>query len=208
MTSYDELMQIIRSRRSVSSFKEDPVDRADVNRIVEAARWAPSNHNRQGWKFVVYDDRDFIWKLAAEVGVALRHRAAAVPRIKPDQVRAFVEYATQFAKAPCLVLVLHRTPAYVAGEPLSDLPGSEGISGEPLSAAMAVQNMLLAARALKLGTCVMTAPLIVREVFQALPERPQGYEITCLVALGYPLDVPPPPERKGLEHILEFAKGK
>jgi nitroreductase len=208
MTTYDELMQIIRGRRSVYTFKDQPVDRADVQRVVEAARWAPSSLNRQGWKFLVYDDRDFIWKLAAEVGVALRHRVAGIPKIKPERLKAIVEYATAFARAPCLVVVLHMPAANVPGELLADVPGSELTSGEPLSAAMAVENLLLAARALQLGTCVMTAPLLVREIFNALPERPPGHEITCLVALGHPLDIPPAPERKGLEHILQFGGGK
>lgn len=208
MATYDELMQIVRGRRSVHSYKDEPVDREDVLKVMEAARWAPSSLNRQGWKFLVYEDRDFIWKLAAEVGVALRHRAAGVPRIKPERLKDVIEYATAFARAPCLIVVLHQPAPFSQGDLLSDVPGADQVYGEPLSAAMAVENMLLAARALKLGTCVMTAPLLVREVFEALPERPQGFEITCLVSLGHPLDFPPAPERKGLEHLVEFGKGK
>lgn len=207
MTTYDELMQIVRGRRSVHSFKDEPVDREDVLRVLEAARWAPSSLNRQGWKFLVYEDRDFIWKLAAEVGVALRHRVAGTPRIQPERLRDIIEYATAFARAPCLIVVLHKSSALVHGELLSDVSGADQVYGEPLSAAMAVENMLLAARALKLGSCVMTAPLLVREIFEALPERPQGYDVTCLVSLGHPLDFPPAPERKGLEHLVAFGKG-
>jgi nitroreductase len=205
MTTYEELMQIIKSRRSVRSFKDEPVNRDDVGRLVEAARWAPSNHNHQDWKFLAYDDRDFIWKVAAEVGVAVRHRIAGIAKPHPEQVAEMVGQATLFAKAPCLIVVLHKQPAATAGGILAGVANPELVSGEPLSSAMAVQNLLLAARALNLGACVMTAPLAVREVLDHLPGRPPGYDVTCLVALGHPADFPPAPERKGIEHILQFG---
>lgn len=53
-----EVMEAIKSRRSVRSFKPDPISEADLNAILEAARLAPSASNRQPWKFVVVRDPD------------------------------------------------------------------------------------------------------------------------------------------------------
>ena len=81
---------------------------------------------------------------------------------------------------------------------------SELASGEALSTAMAVQNLLLAAHAMGLGTCVMTAPLLAGDVWKSLCDFPIGFEPTCLVAVGYPAETPAAPRRKNLEHILEY----
>ena len=71
-------------------------------------------------------------------------------------------------------------------------------SGEVLSTAMAVENLLLAAHALGLGACVMTAPLLAGDVWTSLPDLPVGFEPTCLVTLGYPAEIPDPPPRKSI----------
>ena len=208
MTNYDELMQLVRSRRSARSFTDEPLDRGDVERVIEAARWAPSSRNLQAWKFVAYDDRDFLWKLAAEVGVALRHKMSGLPRLKPEQMGEAVTRGTLFAKAPCLVVVMHQQPKFIPGDPLSAVTDPNVVADEVISAAMSVQNLLLAARSLKLGACIMTEPLAVREVFESLPEKPQGYGVTCLVALGHTTESAPTPERKGLERIFQFGAKK
>ncbi len=69
---------------------------------------------------------------------------------------------------------------------------------------MAVQNLLLAAHALGLGSCVLTAPLIVRDVVVRELSLPQEFDLTCLVALGHPDETPAPPRRKSIEQIAEF----
>jgi nitroreductase len=98
---------------------------------------------------------------------------------------------------------------------------------------MAVQNLMLAAHALGLGSCMLTAPLLVSEVVvrelnlpigdrprevspQFLPPEPQqkrveltplgGYDLTCLLALGYPDETPAQPRRKSIEQIAEFRE--
>ena len=50
------LIGLLRSRRSVRKFAAEPPSRPQIESIIAAAGWAPSNHNRQGWKFVVFED--------------------------------------------------------------------------------------------------------------------------------------------------------
>ena len=52
-----EVYDCIRSRRTVRSFKPDPVPDRIVNRILRAGRWAPSSSNVQPWHFIVIKDR-------------------------------------------------------------------------------------------------------------------------------------------------------
>ncbi|MCY2932443.1 MAG: nitroreductase family protein, partial [Planctomycetota bacterium] len=157
MMSPEALFELLRSRRSVRAFTDRPVDRATLDRLIEAAQWAPSNHNRQGWKFIVFQDRGHIADLAARVGESLKTRLASANRRVAAQGQELVHFGTLFAQAPVAILALHKKSPAV-GRALLGEAGRQ-VSAEALSAAMAVQNMLLAAHAMGLGACVMTAPL-------------------------------------------------
>ncbi len=50
---YDSLLELLKNRRSIRRFKLDPVPDEYVDKIIEAARWAPSGFNSQPWEFVV-----------------------------------------------------------------------------------------------------------------------------------------------------------
>lgn len=62
--SFMELFEAIRSRYSVRSFRPEPVGDEVLDRVLEAARLAPSANNRQPWKFVVVRDRETRERLA------------------------------------------------------------------------------------------------------------------------------------------------
>ncbi|MDP6636693.1 MAG: nitroreductase family protein [Phycisphaerae bacterium] len=199
---YESLMNLIKKRRSVRRFADLPIDRADIDRLADAARWAPSNHNRQGWKFVVFSDADELARLAGKVLESLARRLAECPEIPRDRSRELLVHATGFALAPCVILVMHKPPSLTAGKLLADSPLA---SGEALSAAMATQNMLLAACAMGLASCVFTGPLLARDVWEQLDDLPMGFEPTCLMAVGYPAGPSPDaPRKKRLEQIIEY----
>jgi nitroreductase len=71
---------------------------------------------------------------------------------------------------------------------------------------MAAQNLLLAAQALGLGTCVLTGPMLVQKDFAGALNLPVGFCVTCFVAVGHPGESPEAPRRKSLEHIVEFRE--
>jgi len=200
---FDSVFALLKSRRSVRRFEDRLPSRAEIERVVEAACWAPSNHNRQGWKFLVFTDRQEIRRLADEVRRTLRERLAGVGGVVAAQAEKIIHYGGAFDAAPVVILAMHKkSPA--AGRTLLDGATGEVASGEVLSTAMAVENLLLAARAAGLGACVMTAPLLAGEVWNGLPDLPAGFLPTCLVALGYPAEQPDPPRRKKLQHVLEY----
>jgi coenzyme F420-0:L-glutamate ligase / coenzyme F420-1:gamma-L-glutamate ligase len=206
MNQYEMLMGLIRARRSIRRFSARAVGRDDILRLVEAARWAPSNHNRQPWRFIVVEEKREIEQLAERVGTKLSEKLKSLPRIASSYAGDFSKYATFFSQAPVLLVVLHKRPISLSHSLLKDSSQPELVSGEPLSAAMAVQNLLLAAHALGLGGCVLTAPLIVQEAVLGDVNLPAGYDVTCFVAIGYPGETPPQPRRKGIEQIMEFRK--
>jgi len=54
--NYDELLDLLKKRRSIRTFKPDPVSDEYVDKIIEAGRWAPSGFNQQPWEFVIVKD--------------------------------------------------------------------------------------------------------------------------------------------------------
>ena len=202
MTHAEVLFDLIASRRSIRRYTERRLDRCLIEQLVQAACWAPSNHNRQGWKFVIFENRDEIAHLARRVHESLARALEAEPRLAA-QSGEILHFAGGFAQAPVVILAMHkRAPAI--GRGLLATAAAPLASGEAISTAMAVQNLLLAAHALGLGACVMTAPLLAAEVWSRLSDLPMGFEPTCLITLGYPAEAPRPLPRKRLEHVLEY----
>ena len=148
MTGYDDLLELLRSRRSIRRFSDRPVSRTEIARLLEAARWAPSNHNRQPWKFIVLEDRQEIQTLAASVSRSLALKLKSLPPVAAAYAAEFAEHATFFGHAPLLIVALHKRPVRVATALLAGVSNPALVSGEPLSVAMAVHNLLLAAHAL------------------------------------------------------------
>ena len=105
-----------------------------------------------------------------------------------------------------MIVVLHKKPVGFSAALLRGVEHADLVNGEPLSAAMAVQNLLLATHALGLGSCMLTAPLIARDLLDRDLNLPSGYDLTCFVALGYPAETPTEPRRKSIEQIVEFRE--
>lgn len=204
MSNYDQIMELIRSRRSIRRFSDRAVNRDDITRLLEAARWAPSNHNRQPWQFLIIEDRQRLRQLAEAVRQDLSGRMKSLPEAAGAYLNELIHYATFFAEAPALLVALHKRPVSVSAPLLTGLKNPELVSGEPLSVAMAVQNILLAAHTLGLGACVLTGPLLAPEAAARTLALPPGHDLTCLLAVGYPAESPPPPRRKTIEQIAVF----
>ena len=65
---YDAFMEIVRNTRSIRRFRPDPVPDDSIDKIIEAARWAPSGFNQQPWEFVVVKDAAYRGKIAGWYG--------------------------------------------------------------------------------------------------------------------------------------------
>ena len=201
--NYDELLSLMQARRSIRHFKEHAVSREDLRRLLDAARSAPSNHNRQPWKFIVMEDRDRIRTLAEQVGLGMEMKLKSLSEVVAGHAVGLLAYGTLFSSAPVLMVAMHKLPIAAAAPLWAGTQHPALVSGEALSVAMAIQNLLLAAHALGLGACVMTAPLLADNL-SALLQVPPGFDITALIAVGYPDESPPAPRRKPLAHIAEF----
>jgi nitroreductase len=64
---YEDFLDLVKKRRSIRSFRTDPVPDEYVNKIIEAARYAPSGANSQPWEFIVVKDQEIKDRIAGIV---------------------------------------------------------------------------------------------------------------------------------------------
>jgi nitroreductase len=199
------LLDLLRGRRSVRRFRSEPISHAVVRQLVEAARWAPSAGNRQDWEVVIVSASELKAKMAQAVtqewDSALRETSSEVVR---DAVRPYACNFDWFLSAPLVLVVACAEPATF----LTDLvgPRAGAVSGARFSAAMAVENLLLMAHALGLGSCCLTGPLAAEERLKAIVGTGRRRELVCLVALGIPDEAPVAPERRPVDDIVRFIE--
>lgn len=168
------VFEVIRSRRSIRRFVEKRIPNDKLKRILEAAIWAPSGSNEQAWYFVVIKSKKKIEKIKA-----------VTPGMMADENPDIV-----------IVACADKKRAYeVAGELGRDVMSS-------LDVAMAVQNMMLAAWELGIGSCSKCS--INKKALQTLLKLPKHLEPIFVVTLGYPAEIPSPPPRRSLEEVVKY----
>ena len=194
-----ELFQAIRGRRTVRRFLNRPVEKELIERILEAATWAPSAHNAQPWRFYVITDPDVKRRLAEEMAGAWE-RDLEADGVPSEERRSLTsESVKRITGAPVAVL------ACMTMRDMDRYPDEKRMMAERTmavqSVAAAVQNMLLAAHGLGLGACWMCAPLFCPDVVRRALGMPEDVEPQALILVGYPAEKPEPPKRKPLSEV-------
>lgn len=157
-----DVLTLMRGRRSVRWYEDEPLHPEAVRAILEAGRWAPSPHGRQPWRFAVLTKREPKMRLAEEM--AATWRAQLEMDDQPgDVVAARLSKARERLVGAPLVVVLC---LYL--DELDQYPDPERQAAETTMAVQslgaAAQNMLLTAHGIGLDGGWMCAPLFCPEV--------------------------------------------
>ena len=193
---------LLHDRRSVRRFQAQPVRRELIERILEAATWAPSAHNRQPWRFAVLTSPQAKLRLADGMGDEFRQDLLA-DGLSMEEVQAQVSRSHQrILEAPVVVLLCLDSSlgdAYpdAARQQAEYLMGVQGV-------AMAGDHLLLAAHAEGLGGVWMCAPLFAPQAVQKALELPAEWQPQALILLGYPAKFPAQPERRPISDVTVF----
>jgi len=201
---YDELYKLIKSRRTIRAFDSKPVPKEVILKLLESARWAPSAHNRQPWRFVVIYNEEVKKKLAIELSKKLRadlEQDGLPPNFIETKVKTSVN---RFVKAPVLIL------ACLTMEEMDKYPDKKRNKAEKImavqSVALALQNILLTAHSLGLGVCWRCAPLFAPEIVKDVLNLPREWEPQAILEIGYYNNAPKAPERKEISEIVRWIE--
>ena len=194
------ILDLIKGRRSVRKYSSKEVPRDILFNILEAARWAPSAHNAQPWRFIIITERSLKRKLAEQMAdewIKNMTKDGVQLDTREKLAKASVK---QFTDAPVLIV------ACVTMEGMNTYPDTWRMRCEHIMAvqslAAAIQNILLAAHSEGLGACWFCAPLFCQDAVRKVLRIPEGVEPQALITLGYPSEKPAPPPRKLLQKIV------
>lgn len=194
-----DLVTAIKERRSIRSFRSDEVPRELLEEVVATALWAPSGMNRQDWEIFVVRGA----KKDALMEVISRSQDYVLPHLQglfPQKIiRISLQVFKNLGGAPVLFLVYIPKELVHLDEAMGDRARFHAEfrrHARLLSAAALIQNLLLAAHALGLGTCWMTGPKYMEPEINALLGITDK-ELVSLIPLGYPDQAPPVPPRRG-----------
>lgn len=196
----ENLAALLRSRRSVRAYQTRAVSREQLEQILEAARWAPSPHGRQPWRFVVLTRPEPKQQLVEHMGEQWRKnlemdgQEAQVVNIRLEKSRQRILGAPALI-LPCLYL-----------RDMDSYPDQQRQADETTMAIQsmgaAIQNMLLMAYDLGLDTGWMCAPLFCPEAVRAALSLDEGLIPQALLTVGYAAADPHRRERLPLSSLL------
>ena len=158
----------IMQRRSIRRYKDQPVEHEKLQTLVRCGINAPSGLNRQPWLLRVVEDQNLIGRVN-DVFV----------KANPEQVKREPGFKNMFRNAPNIICVC--TPTDGSGQ---------------LDAGLLTENILLAAQSMGLGTCCLGGPVRFLNTnpdarfFLEQMEVPSDYQLTLVIAVGYPDEQP------------------
>ena len=169
-----DVLEAINERRSIRAFTDEKVSEKDVERLIDAARWAPSAGNTQPLELVVVKDKEMKRKLSeAALNQTFIQKAPVVIVVCADLNRSSRGYGSR-------------------GEHLYSLQDT----------AAATENILLAAQELGLATCWVGA-FREKEVAKAV-KAPRNLKPVAIVPVGHPAERPVAPPKRSVNEIVHY----
>ncbi len=198
------LAVLLQGRRSVRQFQDKPVARELIEQVLEAARWAPSPHGRQPWRFAIVTRAETKALLADRMGAAWRHNLemdgqdTAVVNTRLEKSRQRILSAPVII-LPCLDL-----------EDLDRYPDEQRQADETTMAIQsigaAIQNMLLMAYDLGLDAGWMCAPLFCPEVVCDMLSLDKRLIPQAMIIIGYAAADPKRRARLPLSSLIIYEE--
>lgn len=196
-----ELLEAIKSRKSIRAYKADPVPISVLTEILDIARWTPSSGNTQPWEFIVVT-KEALEKLSRAVGESYRN-----PDLKPHpdidmlailpkspharrrqklfkQISSHIEAEegqSQMLKWFELAEKEYGAQAYII------IVADKTASGWfVFDIGLVTQTIALAAQEYDLGTCIMSGTTSYPDVVRKVLNIPKSKQIVIGIAIGYP----------------------
>ncbi len=178
-----DALTCIKTRRSVRKFTDEPVTHEVLEKIVEAASYAPSWKNTQVVRYTVVEDPAIIKEIGESAVLDFTYNTKTITR--------------------CPVLVVQSVVGNRSGyEKDGSFTTAKGNAWEMYDAGISAQTFCLAAHEYGIGTCIMG--IFDDEKIGKIIGLPEGETVSVLIAAGHPAFAPDMPPRKTVDKLLRF----
>ncbi|WP_294410741.1 nitroreductase family protein [uncultured Ruminococcus sp.] len=194
-------MNCIEERRSIRKYSTKPIDKELIDEIIGAALLAPSAKNRQPWKFIVYSEssKNELLNVMEKGLIKTKTELSQMPNSEYMLSDAFNTLKIM-RDAPTIIIILNTNGC----SPFTNIDAFSRITEicDSLSIGAAVENMLLKATELKIGTLwIANTCFAYNELVEHIGTSSQ---LVGAVALGYPEESPFPRPRKSFDDVVEY----
>lgn len=192
------MLKEITERRSVRKFKPDSIPKAAVEEIILAGSLAPSAKNRQPWRFTITEGKSKAELCEVMEAGLKRERTSPLLPESAGGIADAEHTLSIMRQVPLLIFITDIYGTDIAAPLTTDEHEFELCN--TLSIGAAIQNMILSAQSMGIGSLwICNTCFAQRELNAAL-----GGELRAVLALGYPVESPPPRPRKKIEEITEW----
>ncbi|MDD4334863.1 MAG: nitroreductase [Desulfotomaculaceae bacterium] len=180
-----ELLEAIRTRRSVRKYKNDLIPEQIIKELLELAAWAPSGMNTQPWLYIVVEGKDYLKTLSDHCKSYILEAMEALPAIQSYRTTLSNPGFDIFYGAPVLVLIF----------------GNKNAFTYPNDCSMAALNLMLTAWERGIGSCWIgfARAYCGTPEFKEELKVPPEYQLVAPVILGYPAEPPGQGSRKEIK---------
>jgi nitroreductase len=206
-----DLLKAIKGRRTVRKFRPDDIESEPVRVMIDAARWAPSAANRQPWEFIVISREETRKRIAGLYVQAYLKEAEELPKSKyADEL--YVEDLEKLKEK--IYRIKDKLRAQLEIPPVHIIVCADPTKSKSyiVDTAAAIQNMLLAAHSLNLGTAwidissTLLGEFFDKQALKDLLDIPEEIEVMAIIPVGYPDEKPPRPPRRLIREIAHREK--
>jgi len=173
-----ELRDAIRERRSIRVFESRPVDRAIIDRLVDAATYAPSRFNVQPWHFHIATG-EARRRVAEVMAMNTAYVQEYLDVLGPEAIEHAARFYADLGNAPVIIAISSKH----VDDPTEWLD-------DTISVGAALENFLLAVVDEGLAACSLTAPHWIRDKLIEAFEVAEGSELMALIVVGYGQETP------------------
>ncbi len=196
-----DALEAMETCTAMRYFKEEPVPKAELEKLIYAATRASNPGNSQGWEFLIIDDPAIKEPVGEKVLAGMAPFFEARPEgrdgVEERMLVGAEHLAKNFAKVPAWIVCMARK-VYPPHDPQESFMHS--------TIYPAAQNLIVAARAMGIGTCFTTFPGNAEPEIRELCNVPDDLHLFVYVAVGYPEREFMAVKRKPLEDVITWNR--
>lgn len=204
------IFEVIHSTRAMRRLKPDPIPEDILKKIIDAGIRAPSGGNTQEWAFVLVRDpdlkrfiRDYYWNTWQQLRAKRSIAMTDVPPAQQRMLNAAADLAANLDEVPAILLACAQKE-YAPMNAMNNPKASTLVVHASIFPA--VQNILLACRALGIGATLTTIHCFFEEDLKKKLGIPESMEVAAMIPMGYPQGKFGPVSRKPVEEVIHWDR--